>query len=47
MEVFRLVGRFYFEIDVAISVLDKIEKKYSSCLCPDCLTEVSKQSFKD
>ncbi|MFK5856039.1 MAG: cysteine-rich CWC family protein [Bacteroidota bacterium] len=26
-----------YEVDVSPSIIDKIEKTYSSCLCPDCL----------
>ena len=32
-----------FEVDVAPSVLDKIEKEYNSCLCPSCLKEVAEK----
>ncbi|RLD38290.1 MAG: hypothetical protein DRI89_14450 [Bacteroidetes bacterium] len=30
-----------FEVDVPPSVLEKIDAEYSSCLCPDCLNELS------
>jgi len=26
-----------FEVDIIPSVLDRIDSKYDSCLCPDCL----------
>lgn len=30
-----------YELDVPNSILEKIEKDYDSCLCPDCLKEFS------
>lgn len=26
-----------FEVDITPSILDRIDSKYDSCLCPDCL----------
>jgi len=30
-----------FEVDVPPAILEKIDKEYNSCLCPDCLNELA------
>ena len=30
-----------YEMDVPVSVLEKIVQDYEGCLCPDCLQEIS------
>ena len=34
-----------YEVDVLVSVLDKIQDTYDSCLCPDCLGEVTQIGY--
>jgi len=40
------VSRWCFEVDIASSVLDTIEEKYNSCLCPLCLKEISENPHR-
>jgi len=35
-----------FEVDIASSVLDTIEEKYNSCLCPLCLKGISENPHR-
>ena len=34
-----------YEVYLPLNVLEQIEEQYDSCLCPDCLRELSKKTW--
>ncbi|MBW7848023.1 MAG: cysteine-rich CWC family protein [Bacteroidales bacterium] len=33
-----------YEVETNVSLLDEIQQKYATCLCPDCLNELNQKS---
>ncbi len=33
-----------YEVNLPLSILEKIEEKYTKCLCPKCLNELNQKS---